>query len=180
MAEEPGEPTQQALATTSGPENPAKKAAAEEISIEVREGRVFLGEKHGWCGPDEFKAKIQRVYNMAAGLEKPAGGDEASRTVFSRLGLMLEFGMTKRQWNALAKLPGFSGACEMATTMAEAFMESLLLASVGRNPAGAIFALKNSHDWRDAPEVQDDDAALKLLAAVIHLPSKRPAQIAGE
>lgn len=158
-------------AAGAAPAVPAK-APEEDVRIELRDGKAFLGKRHGWCDPEEFMTKIQRIYNLAANLEKPAPG-ETARTVFSRLGLMLEFGLTKRQWNALAKLPGFDRACEMAATMAEAFMESLLLVSAGRNPAGAIFALKNTHDWKDQPDLPEEDAALRMIAAVIHLPAKR-------
>jgi hypothetical protein len=147
--------------------------------INLRDGKAYLGESRGWCDPGEFLEHVTSIYNVLCGLEKAAEGLPMPK-IFSRLSLMLIFGLTRREWSALAKLPEWKRSCEMADTMAEAWMEAKLAESSGRNPAGIIFALKNTHDWRDQPEVQPEDAMAALLAAVIHLPTKRPAPVARQ
>ena len=147
--------------------------------INLRDGKVFLGGGRGWCCPGEFLECVCQIYDALAGIEKAADGIPMPK-IFSRLSLMRLFGMTKREWASLSRLPEWKRSCEMVDTMAEAWMEAKLAESAGRNPAGAIFALKNNHDWRDQPEQQPEDAMAALLAAVIHLPTKRPPPMSGE
>ncbi len=153
---------------------PDKPAAGGEALAEVnlQDGKVYLGESRKWCTPHEFLEHVTNIYDVLCGLEKAVDGLPMPK-IFSRLSLMLIFGLTKREWAALSKIPDFKRPCEMVDTMAEAWMEAKLAESAGRNPAGAIFALKNNHDWRDAPEPQPEDAMAALLAAVIRLPTKR-------
>jgi hypothetical protein len=152
------------------PEKPA------EVGIAVRDGKVYLGHERGWCGPAEFMEHVGLIYENAGG-GKPKDGLPIPK-IFSRLSLMMAFGMTKREWTALSKLPEWQRACEVVDVMAEAWMETKLAESSGRNPAGIIFAMKNTHDWRDQPETAVDDALAKMLNSVLRLPEKRPPPLA--
>lgn len=138
--------------------------------IEIRDGRINLGDTFGWCNPDEFLQHVQAIFDAMSSGQKT---DRPLPKVFSKLSLMLLFGMTRQEWKALAKLPEWKRVCEMVETMSEAWLEAKLAESSGRNPAGVIFALKNHHDWKDQPDQPPDDAVAALMAAVVRLPQKR-------
>lgn len=151
-------------------QEPTKIKPSASPEIEIRDGRVNLGPDYGWCSPGEFLGHVQDIFDLMSSGKK---SERPLPKVFSKLSLMLMFGMTRREWSALAVLPDWKRACEMVDTMSESWLESKLAESSGRNPAGVIFALKNHHDWKDQPEPALDDAAAALMAAVVRLPQKR-------
>jgi hypothetical protein len=120
--------------------------------------------------PTEYSRLSKSLINWFVPSEKAT--EEERKVIESRVWL-LDWAISEEVWSGdIAKLAKKNAAFDRALKTAKDIQESRLktFAMSAKNPAFAIFALKNVARWSDNP--QDSKAAQQTLKLVVHLPDK--------
>lgn len=102
-------------------------------------------------GPVEFNKRIKEYF------------EKTDSNEITRAGLLLYVGVSKRQWDNLAKNKNYRDGCEYAMTKVQEMYENRLTNKA--ETTGAIFGLKNLgwSDKNDIRAVVDGDLSLEQM-----------------